>query len=110
MPSPTRTARLATALLAGGLLTAPLAGCSGSESATACSGTSCTVTLVGDGASVRVLGSTLAFGGVQDGRATLRAGDASVSCAQGESVSAGPFSLTCTEVTDTSVKLTAKVG
>jgi hypothetical protein len=37
-------------------------------------------------------------------------GDASASCAQGESVSAGPLSITCTTVTDNSVEVTAKLG
>jgi hypothetical protein len=33
-----------------------------------------------------------------------------VSCAEGESVSAGPLSLTCTTVTEDSVEFTAKAG
>jgi hypothetical protein len=110
MSSTTRPARLAAALLTGGLLLAPLAGCGFSSDSVSCSGSSCSVTLSGDGASADILGSTLAFGGIQDGRATLSVGDHSVSCAQGESVDAGPLSLECTEVTDDSVKLTAKLG
>jgi hypothetical protein len=108
MTTTMRAARLAGTVLAGGLVLAPLAGC-GSNNVN-CSGTSCTATLQGDGASADILGTNLAFGGVQNGRATLSVGDASVSCAQGESVSAGPLSLTCTEVTDTSVTLRASVG
>jgi hypothetical protein len=37
-------------------------------------------------------------------------GDKTVSCAEGESVSAGPLSLTCTKVTKDSLTLTAKAG
>jgi len=110
MSSTTRRARLTAPLLAGGLLLAPLAGCSFGSDTVKCSGTSCTATLSGDGASAEILGNKLAFGGVKDGRATLSAGDRSVSCAQGESVSAGPLSLTCTEVTDDSVTLKASLG
>lgn len=75
-----------------------------------CTGNSCSVTLSGDGASADLLGTSIAFGGVENGRATLRVGDTEVSCAQGESVSAGPLSLECTEVTDDSVKLSASLG
>src|SRR3954467_8739400 len=106
----TRPARLAAAFLAGGLLLAPLAACNVTSDTVSCSGTSCSVTLSGDGAKADVLNTTLAFGGVDDGRATLRVGDTEVSCAQGESVDAGPLSLECTEVTDDSVKLTASLG
>jgi hypothetical protein len=106
----TRPARLAAAVLGGGLLLAPLAACNVTSDTVSCSGTSCSVTLSGDGAKADVLNTTLAFGGVDDGRATLRVGDTEVSCAQGESVDAGPLSLECTEVTDDSVKLTASLG
>jgi hypothetical protein len=104
-----RFTRPAATLLAGALLFVPLAGCNLTSDTVSCSGTSCSVTLKGDGASADVLGTKLAFGGVQNGRATLRVGDTSVSCAQGESVSAGPLTLKCTEVTDNSVKLTASL-
>lgn len=110
LSSSTRRARLAAPLLAGGLLLAPLTGCNVTSDSANCSGTSCSVTLKGGGAKAQILGQQLAFGGVQDGRATLRAGGQSVSCAQGESVSAGPFSLTCTEVADDSVTLKASLG
>jgi hypothetical protein len=102
--------RLAAPLLSGGLLLAALAGCSFSSDSASCSGGSCSVTLKGDGASAEILGTDLAFGGVEDGRATLRVGDNEVSCAQGESVSAGPLALECTEVTDDSVELSASLG
>jgi hypothetical protein len=110
MSTTTQTARLAATLLAGGLLLAPLAACGANSDSVSCSGTSCSVTLSGNGASASLLGSKLAFGGIENGRATLSVGSHSVSCAQGESVSAGPLALTCTEVTDDSVKLTASLG
>jgi hypothetical protein len=108
--STTRAARLATALLAGGLLLAPLGGCTFTSNNVSCSGNSCSVTLSGDGAEAEILGTTLTFGGVQDGRAELSVGGTGVSCAEGESVSAGPLSLQCTTVTDDSVELTASLN
>src|SRR3954451_10743278 len=110
MTSTTRPARLAATALTGGLLLAPLAACKVQSDSLSCSATSCSVTLSGDGASADVLGNKLAFGGVDNARATLRVGDNEVSCAQGESVDAGPLSLECTEVTDDSVKLTASLS
>jgi hypothetical protein len=104
------TRRAAGLTAAAALLVLPLAGCSFSSDNVSCSGSECTATLTGDGAEAEILGNRLAFGGVQDGRATLSVGDASVSCAQGESVSAGPLSLTCTTVTADSVELTASLG
>jgi hypothetical protein len=104
MPSPLARA------LAGALALATLAGCSLSSDNVSCSGTSCTATLSGDGASAEILGTTIEFSGVQDGRATLGVGDASVSCAAGESISAGPLSVTCTSVTDDAVELTATLN
>ena len=103
-----RRARLTAGAAAGLLLLLPMAACSSDN--VDCSGNSCTVTLSGDGAKASILGNDLAFAGVQDGRASLSVGDAEVSCAQGESVSAGPLSITCTTVTDDSVELTAKAG
>jgi hypothetical protein len=105
-----RAVRLAAGLLAGGLLLAPLSGCTFTSHNVSCSGNSCSVTLSGDGAEAEILGTTLALGDVQDGRATLSVGGASVSCAEGESVSAGPLSLQCTSVTDDSVELTASLN
>jgi hypothetical protein len=98
-------ARLAAA---GFLLLLPLAACSSDN--VDCSGTTCTVTLDGKGAKASILGNDLAFAGVENGRATLSVGDASVSCAEGESVSAGPLSITCTKVSDNALELTAKAG
>jgi hypothetical protein len=105
-----RLPRLAAGALAGGLLLTPLAGCSGGSDALSCSGSSCTVTLTGDGSKVSVLGQELAYAGTHGGRATLSVGDAGVSCAQGESVSAGPLRLECTSVTDSGVELRASLG
>jgi hypothetical protein len=106
----TRAARLAAAVLAGGLALLPLSACSFTSKNFSCSGSSCSVTLSGDGSEVEILGTTLAFGGVQDGRAELRVGNAGVSCAQGETVNAGPLSLECTSVQDNSVEVTASLG
>jgi hypothetical protein len=103
----TRIARTAAALALGGLV---LSACGLSSENVSCSGTSCTATLSSDDAKAEILGTTVTFSGVKDGRATLGAGDASVSCAEGESVSAGPLSVTCTSVTDDAVKLTASLG
>jgi hypothetical protein len=103
----TRIARTAAGVVVGGLL---LTACSFSSDNVSCSTSSCTATLSGDAAKAKVLGTTVTFGGVTDGRATLGVGDASVSCAEGESVSAGPLSVTCTSVTEDAVKLTASLG
>ena len=108
--STTRTARLAARLLAGGLALVPLSGCSFTSNNVSCSTSSCSVTLTGEGAEADILGTTLTFGGIQDGRASLRVGEASVSCGEGESVTAGPLQLTCSSVTDDSVDLTASLG
>jgi hypothetical protein len=75
-----------------------------------CTASSCTATLSGDGAEAKILGTTVTFAGTQDGRATLGVGDASVSCAAGESISAGPLSVTCTSVTDDAVEITASLN
>ena len=104
-----RAARTAAALLAGALGIAPLAACSFSSDNVSCSTSSCSVTLSGDGAKADLLGTTLAFAGTKDGRASLSVGDANVSCAEGEKVSAGPLAIECTSVTDNSVKLTASL-
>ena len=103
----TRIARTAAGLVVGGLL---LTACGLSSDNVSCSTSSCTATLSGDAGKAEILGTTVTFSGVKDGRATLGVGDASVSCAEGESVSAGPLSVTCTSVTDDAVKLTASLG
>jgi hypothetical protein len=100
MASPhVRAARIATGLLAGALA---LTGCSLSSDNVSCSGTKCTATLSGDAASAEILGTKV-------GRATLGVGDASVSCAEGERISAGPLSVTCTKVSEGSVEITASL-
>ena len=106
----TRPARLAVPLLVGGLALVPLAGCSFTSNNVSCSGSECTATLTGEGSEASILGNSLVFAGTQDGRATLSVGDAEVSCAAGESVSAGPLELTCTTVEDDTVELTASLG
>ncbi|NEK59730.1 hypothetical protein GCU56_17880 [Geodermatophilus sabuli] len=110
MPSTTRAARLAAGALAGGLALLPLSACSFTSNNFSCSGTSCTVSLSGEGSEVEILGTTVTLGGVQDGRASISVGGASVSCAQGETVTAGPLSLECTTVADDSVELSASLG
>lgn len=109
-PTTTPRARLAAGLLAGSLGLSALAGCSFSSETFSCSASSCTVTLQGTDAEVEILGTTLAFTGTQDGRASLDVGGASVSCAEGENVSAGRLSMECTSVTDDRVELTASLG
>ena len=109
MSSSSRRSRI-VGLLAGVAALLPLAACQLSSDNVSCSGGSCSVTLSGDGANATVLGKSLAFAGTSGGRATLSVGDASVSCAEGESVSAGPLRLACTKVTDDSVELTASLG
>jgi hypothetical protein len=75
-----------------------------------CSGTTCSLQLSGPGRQADVLGTTVELGSVEGGRATLRVGDRELSCAQGDSVSAGPLKLTCDTVAEDSVTLTASLG
>jgi hypothetical protein len=112
MPSPssTRAPRIAAGLLAGGLTVAALSACSFTSNNVSCTTSSCTATLSGDGATADILGTTIEFGGVTDGRATLGVGDASVSCAEGESVAVGPLSVTCSAVNEDSVEITASLN
>ncbi|TFV62188.1 hypothetical protein E4P41_08045 [Geodermatophilus sp. DF01-2] len=111
MPTTTsRAARLAAGALAGGLTLLPLTACSFSTDNLSCSGSECSVTLSGDAPEVEILGTSLSFDGVQDGRASLGVGNAGVSCAEGETVSAGPLTLECTTVEADSVELTASLG
>ncbi len=107
---PTPTSRRTAALLAGGVALATLTGCSFSSDNVDCSGSSCTVTLSGDGAKADILGNELTFGGVQDGKASLGVGGTTVTCTEGQSVSAGPLSIECTSVTEDEVQLEASVG
>jgi hypothetical protein len=109
MPS-TPMSRRAAGLLAGGVALAALTGCSFTSNNVSCSGSSCTVKLSGDGAEAKILGTTVTLGSVENGKASLSVGDASVSCAEGESVTAGPLDLQCSSVTEDSVELTASVN
>ncbi len=108
--TPTPRARLAAGLLAGGLGLTALAGCTFGSENVSCSPTSCTVTLEGTDAQVDILGTTLAFTGTQDGRASLSVGGANVSCAEGENVAAGRLSLECSSITEDRIELTASLG
>ena len=106
--STSRLPRLAAGLLAGGLALAPLAGCSSDN--VSCTTSSCTATLSGDSAEAEIFGTTVSFGGIQDGRASLSVGGAGVSCAEGDSVGAGPLQLECTSVTADAVEIKASLG
>lgn len=136
----TRLSRRSAIVLAGGLALAPLAACTGAEentgssaltsasegveSATSaaasaaesvdgnvdCSGSSCTVSLSPDAAEVEVLGTRLAYEGVQDGEATIAVGNRTVTCSEGESVEAGPLTLECTTISADSISMTASLG
>lgn len=93
------------------------AGESAAESAAAavagqvdCSGATCTATLSPDAAEVEILGTTLAYDGVENGEAVLRVAGQTVSCAEGESVQAGPLSMECTTVSDDMITLSAGLG
>jgi hypothetical protein len=110
MSSTSTTVRLATTLLAGGLVLAPLSACTFSSDNVSCTPSSCTATLSGEGAEASILGTTVEFAGTQDGRATLGVAGASVSCGEGEKVAAGPLSITCSSVTDDAVEITASLG
>ena len=108
MPSPSR--RATAGLLAGGLSLAALSGCTITSNNVSCSGSTCSVTLSGEGAEAEIFNTGLSYGGTADGRASVSVGSTSVSCAEGESVSAGPLQLECTEVSDDSVTLSASLG
>ncbi len=106
----TSTTRLAAGLLACGLTLGALGGCTFTSNGVTCSTSSCSVTLDGQGAEVEVFGNTVTLGSVQDGRASIEVNGASVSCAEGESVAAGPLAVECTSITDDAVELTARVA
>ena len=113
MPAPSTTiaaARLAPRLLAAALALTPLAGCSFGSDNVSCTTSSCTATLSGQGATAEVLGQTVTFGGTDDGRATISVAGASVSCGEGETVAAGPFSVQCTGVSTDAVEITATLN
>lgn len=132
--------RRSAIVLAGGLLLAPLAACTGMEENTGssaltsasegaaaatsaaqsaaeevgsnvnCSGVSCTVTLSPDAGEVEVLGTRMAYEGISDGKATVVVGNETVTCAEGDTVEAGPLSLECTTVSEAELSLTASLG
>ena len=135
----TTTFRLASGLVTGGLLLGGLAACSATDSGSAgvgasgtsagvsasasaaasasgdvgsvqCSGNSCSVTLDSGHTQASILGTTVTLGGVQNGKASLGVAGHDVSCSQGDSVSAGPLSVTCSKVTPDAVTITAKLG
>lgn len=109
--STSHRARTAAGLFTAALVLVPLTACAEVSSGSVhCSGSSCSLTLSGDGATAKVLGSTIAYAGTSNGQATLTVAGHSVSCTQGQSVSAGPLRLACTTVTDTSVEFTASLG
>jgi hypothetical protein len=82
----------------------------GALSIASCSESSCSVTLAGTGSRVQVLGTTITFEDVRDGRATLRVDDQPITCTEGQSASAGPLTLTCTDVTSDAVTVTVSLG
>jgi hypothetical protein len=106
MPSSRRLRAGVTAAL---LLGLPLVACSSNSAATSCSGVTCSVTLNGSGSDVDVLGQHVAFAGTEGGRASLSVGGRSISCTEGQSVDAGPLTLTYSAVTTDSVKPTARL-
>ena len=109
MSTPHRHAtRTLVGAAAGLLLLLPLTACSSEN--VSCSGKQCTATLSGSAAEASFFGTDLAFAGTQDGRATVSVGGVSYSCGQGESITAGPLSLTCTTVTDDSLEITAALS
>jgi hypothetical protein len=110
VPTSVRRARTAVILVAAALSLAPLAACQVNSDSVSCSGNSCSVTLTGDGAKAKVLGSTVAFAGTENGSATVSVGGHDVSCTEGQSVDAGPLHLACSKVTDDSVELSASLG
>jgi hypothetical protein len=59
---------------------------------------------------VQVFDTTISLVRVDNGQATLRAGDQEISCTQGQSISAGSLMLECTTVTHDTVTFTASRG
>ena len=110
VPIPSRRARTAAVLAAGAMSLLPLAACQVNSDSVNCSSNTCSVTLSGDGAKAKVLGSTVAFAGTDNGQATVSVAGHDASCTQGQGVDAGPLHLECTKVTDDSVELSATLG
>ncbi len=80
---------------------------SGGSTVVSCSGGTCSVTLGGDGARAHVLGTTIAFRDITDGRATLRVGSRDVTLTRGGEVTTASLRLVCTDVRRDTVSLTA---
>ena len=70
------------------------------------SGSSCAVKLAGTGSTVQVFGATIALEEARTGEATVRVGNRTVSCRQGETVSVGPVRMACTDITNGVVSFT----
>jgi hypothetical protein len=54
---------------------------------------------------VQIFDTEIAFVGIRDGRATVRVADQEVSCVQGQTLTAGALTLTCTSVTSDTVRI-----
>jgi hypothetical protein len=80
---------------------------SANVSIVSCSDTWCSVTLGGTGSTVGIFYTTISFGGIRDGRATLGIDGRDVSCGTGQTVTAGSLTLRCTGVTADTVSFTA---
>jgi hypothetical protein len=80
-------------------------GDSGAASIVMCSGNACSVTLAAAGSSVRVLDTDIAFVSIRDDRATVRVAGQDVSCVQGQTLTVGTLTLTCTSVTSDTVRI-----
>ena len=68
------------------------------------------MTLAGTGSRVQVLGTTISFEDVRDGQVAFRVDDQYITCTEGQSASAGPVTLTCTDVTSDAVTITVSLG
>ena len=73
-----------------------------------CINGTCSMTMGGSGTTVGIFDSTIAFGSISAGRATLRVDGQDVSCVKGQTVTAGSLTLTCTDVTADTVSFTVK--
>ena len=80
-----------------------------SVSVVSCHEDSCSVLLGGSG-SAYVFGTAISIGGVRDGHAILRVEEQAVPCPRAGSVSAGPVTVTCTDVTTDTVEFTVSPG
>lgn len=81
------------------------AAASAAVSVASCSGNTCTVTLAGKDSRVQVLGTSISFGGIRDGRATVRVANRDVTLAQDRTVSVDRVVLRCTGVTRDTVTM-----